>query len=165
METDQSRIHFNNEPLADLTGSGFQDPEGEDLTAFLLKVVVPAAVGMLILIAALLVALIVVIHLRQRHMFRSKHNVQLISYLTHLFQLVEQQWVKSKLAWQLCIEIEVALFIVCCGLPIFIATVSKFKLFSFFSGQPWGAVAAAVNGIGSLNRCLVSSNMLRKRYL
>ena len=99
-------------PLTDLTGpqgggdqgSGDQTgtQEGRDLAEFLLKVIVPAAVGILILIAAVLVALIVVIHLRQRHifMFRSKHNVQLISYLMHL-----------------CIEIEVALFIVCCGLP------------------------------------------------
>ena len=50
--------------------------ETEDVTTFLLKVVIPLAVVIVILTVAVILVLIMVIHLRLRHMLRSKHTIQ-----------------------------------------------------------------------------------------
>ena len=50
----------------------------EDVTTFLLKVVIPLAVVIVILTVAVILVLIMVIHLHLRHMLRSKRTIQLV---------------------------------------------------------------------------------------
>ena len=75
--------NFNPHPLAART---------EDFP-LLLMIVISLAVGLLILTVAVILVLAVVIHMRQKRMYRSKYTVQLgvtygvIFYLTQLFEL------------------------------------------------------------------------------
>lgn len=90
--------NFNPDPSASLTetsetdegSSGTLETEGFPL---LLMIVIPLAAGLLILMVAVMLALAVVIHLRNRNVYRSKYTVQLpvthgvIFYLTQLLEL------------------------------------------------------------------------------